>query len=290
MEYSSLDVPVPGGRLAVGEWRGGDEPILAVHGLSSTHRLWSWTAGHLSAVRLIAPDLRGRGASQGLGSGYGLETHRDDLLRVLDHLEIDRATVIGMSLGGFISVMLAAAAPDRVSRLLLVDGGFPMAGAAAFANLTREQLAGVFRDRLDRLGRDWVSLEEYRDFFIANTAPLLDPDDPVLRDYLAYDLVGEAPRLRVRMDAQAIADDSADLFLGMSATAAAESLSVPTRMLFAQWSVGRDSAPGYTARVLEPWAKRVPGFQATLLPGTDHAATVMTDASGAAIAAELGRF
>jgi len=58
-------------------------------------------------------------------------------------------------------------------------------------------------------------------------------------------------------------------------------------MLHAQWSTGRDTAPAYTGGYLEPWASRIPAFKATLLPGTDHAATVMTDSSGAAIAAEL---
>jgi hypothetical protein len=94
----------------------------------------------------------------------------------------------------------------------------------------------------------------------------------------------------VRLDGTAMADDSADVFLSEDAGKAAGSIRAPTTMLYAEWSVGRDSPPAYTAEYLDGWAGRIPGFEATLLPGTDHAAAVMTGSSGAAIAQELGRF
>ncbi|HEV7680329.1 MAG TPA: alpha/beta hydrolase [Candidatus Dormibacteraeota bacterium] len=290
-QYTTFDVPVEGGSLAVGEWRGGDQAVLAIHGISSTHRLWSWTAAAAPGVRLIAPDLRGRGASQHVEKRTGLATHRDDMIAVLDHLGIDKVTVAGMSLGGFIAVALAAAVPDRVERLLLVDGGFPMAQAAMFAKLSRDQVAAAFRDRLRRIEQPWASLAEYRDFYLANTAPLLDPAEPILQDYIAYELVGEEPSLTARLDATAIVEDSIDLFLTDSAVRAAESLRVPVRLLFAEWSIGAGSPPAYTAELLAPWGERLAGsgFEATFLPGTDHAATAMTPAAGAVIAGELRR-
>jgi pimeloyl-ACP methyl ester carboxylesterase len=287
VSYRTHQVVVDGGTLAVGEWEGGQPALLAIHGLSSTHRLWLWTVAALNGYRVIAPDLRGRGASQGFSS-YGMRLHRGDMLAVLDHFGVERATVIGMSLGGFIAADLAASQPERVEGLMLVDGGIPFLNAATFKSLTHEQIAASFSDRFARIERPWPSLDAYRDFFLSATAPLLSPDDALLEDYLRYDLVGSEPELEVRLDGKAMAADSADLYLSGRAEEAAASIRVPTRMLYAQWSIGRDSAPGYTAEYLGQWLPRISAFKATLLPGTDHAATVMTAESGSAIAKELG--
>ena len=287
MTFTTHSVTVPDGRLTVGEWAGGDRPVLAIHGLSSSHKLWLWTAAHLEGCRLVAPDLRGRGASQGLKPHHGIEVHRDDMVAILDHFGIEKTTVVGMSLGGFIAVRLAASHPERVERLLLVDGGVPFMNTAAMRAMTREQVAGVFRDRFGRIERSWPSLEEYRDFFVSATGPLLKKDDPLLEEYLRYDLVGSAPELEVRLDAAAMTDDALDLFLDDRAERAADSIQAPTHMLFAEWATGAGTPPAYRADYLEPWAKKIPSFQATLLPGTDHAATVMQPSSGAAIAGEI---
>lgn len=286
MTFARHRLPVKGGTLTVGEWAGGHKPLLAIHGLSSTHKLWLWTVASLNGYHVIAPDLRGRGASQGFRD-YGMELNRDDIVAVLDHFGLDKVAVVGMSLGGFIAADLAAAHPQRVQRLLLVDGGIPFMNAAAFKKLTREKIAASFADRFGRIERPWPSYEEYRDFFLSATAPLLHRDDPVLEEYLRYDLVGAEPELRVQLDGKAMAADSADLYLSGRAEKAARALKSPTHLLFAEWSIGRGSPPGYTAHYLESWAAKIPAFKATLLPGTDHAATVMTDASGAAIAKAL---
>jgi pimeloyl-ACP methyl ester carboxylesterase len=281
---TTYQVPVAGGSLTVGEWRSGDTPVLAIHGLSGTHKLWLWTAAHLAGVRLIAPDLRGRGASQGLEPRYGIAAHRDDMVAVLDHLGIDRVTVVGMSLGGFIAAALVAAVPERVESLVIVDGGLPMIQAATFKHMTKDQLAGVFRDRLARVAHPWKSLAEYEEFFISATGPVLSPEDPVLGEYLSYDLVGEEPSLTVRLDTDYIIEDAADLFLSDQAQTNAGAIRVPTRMLYAEWSIGRGTTPAYNGDSIEPWSHRIPDFQARLLPGTDHAATAMTAEAGAAIA------
>jgi pimeloyl-ACP methyl ester carboxylesterase len=97
-----------------------------------------------------------------------ISRHAADLVAVLDRLGLDSVHVCGMSMGGFVAVELAAADPGRVRSLILVDGGFPM---AAPPGLTREALPAVFRDRLDR---QWPSVRDYAEFFVAQTALILE--------------------------------------------------------------------------------------------------------------------
>ena len=94
---SSLDVPVAGGTLHVGV--AGPAPgtdgvpiVLAVHGITGSHRSWAPVARHLGdAVTVLAPDLRGRGESAEVGGPYGMASHVEDLLAVLDHTGCGRA-------------------------------------------------------------------------------------------------------------------------------------------------------------------------------------------------------
>src|SRR6201995_2591609 len=190
-----LSVSVPGGALAVEHVAAGTQPVLAVHGISSQRKLWSWLRAARPDLSLTAPDRRGRGDSVGVTGPSSVARHAADLVAVLDHLGLDRVPVCGMSMGGFVAVELATAFPDRVTSLVLVDGRFPMATPPG---LTPEAAPAIFRDRLARLDRAWASVGEYAAFFVASTPPLLDPADPLLLDYLAPDLDGATGRLGAR--------------------------------------------------------------------------------------------
>ncbi len=115
MDYAEL----AGCRLCF-ERAGSGPPLVFVHGFGLDHRLWEpqferFAASH-SVVRY---DLRGFGASTGsLEDGY---THGADLVALLDHLGLERATLVGLSLGGQVALELGALHPERVERLVLVD-------------------------------------------------------------------------------------------------------------------------------------------------------------------------
>jgi lipase len=121
-------VEVAGGELAVA--RAGPAPedadavVLGVHGVASSHAVWATVAGELSgSTCLLAPDLRGRGHSASLPGPYGMAAHVADLVAVLDHAGVERAVLVGHSMGGFVVSGLAAQHADRVSALVLLDGG-----------------------------------------------------------------------------------------------------------------------------------------------------------------------
>jgi pimeloyl-ACP methyl ester carboxylesterase len=273
----TVAVPVPGGDLVV-EVRDGDSaPVLAVHGVSSNARLWNWLAAEAPELTLVAPDLRGRGASVAVGGPSSLRRHAEDLLAVLDELQLERVVVCGMSMGGFAAVVLATAHPDRVRELVLVDGGLPM---AAPAGLTAEGVRTAFAAQAGRAARTFTDVDDYADLFLAGT-PLLDRADPLLRDYLAHDLRDG----RVRLDPEVLVADAVDTLLGASPW---RELAVPTRFLHAEWSTGEGSPPAYPADRVAGFAAELPALRATeLVPGVDHAASIMTGRGAAAVARHL---
>lgn len=249
--------------------------MLAVHGISSSRRLWLWLHAAAPEITLLAPDLRGRCDSVAVPGPFNRAQHVADLIALLDDEGLDRVHVVGMSMGGFVAVALAAAHPERVSGVTLVDGGPPMATPPG---LTPEMLPQAFAGRIGRLARRWETVEEYRDYFCADIAPLLDPDDPLLLAYLAHDLRDGL----VRLNGDALLGDGADVWFGDNPW---REVAVPLHLLHAQWSVGRDSAPAYGEEQLEAVDRQ--GIPRTFVPEVDHAGSIMSPAGAAAVAAVL---
>jgi pimeloyl-ACP methyl ester carboxylesterase len=270
-------VSVPGGRLAVEVNSRDTEPVLAIHGLSSQRTLWNWLRAAAPGLSLIAPDLRGRGDSVEVALSSSIGRHAEDMVFIMNQLGLEAAHVCGMSMGGFVAVELATEFPGRVKSLILVDGGFPM---AVPPGLTPETLPAVFTSRLARMNREFGSVREYAEFFTARTAPLLDPDDPLLLDYLAHDLFGPL----VRLDADAVMADAADIFFGPSKW---RQLQVPVRFLTAEWSTGAGSAPAYPAEAVRAFRDALDVLVTVrTVPGVDHATSIMS-MTGARATADL---
>ena len=107
------------------DWGGSGAPMLALHGLASSGHWYRRLAPHLAGdYRIVAPDQRGHGATTQAPSGYDWQTLAEDAVRMMDHLGMERAVVLGHSWGGHVSSNLAMRFPDRVSRLVMIDGGF----------------------------------------------------------------------------------------------------------------------------------------------------------------------
>ena len=125
------------------DWGGGGEPILALHGLASSGHWYRRLAPYLAdRYRVVALDQRGHGATTQAPSGYDWQTLAEDAVRLLDHLEIQEAAALGHSWGGHVSSNLAMRFPERVSRLVMIDGGFQ--DGTLLPNPTWE----AFRERL----------------------------------------------------------------------------------------------------------------------------------------------
>ena len=104
----------------VWEERGSGPPLLLIQGLG--YARWSWEPvlpGLAERFRVISFDNRGIGESDKPAGPYTAREMADDALQVLDEAGVERAHVLGASLGGMIAQELAVAAPERVERLVL---------------------------------------------------------------------------------------------------------------------------------------------------------------------------
>lgn len=303
--YRTFDVGVRGGRMRAGEWssgRAGDGGlVLAVHGITASHRSWDAVAramhdaaghaGEAPAVsggapqRLVAPDLRGRGRSNALPGPYGMAQHADDMAAVLRAAGADAgkpAVVVGHSMGAFVSLVLADRHPELVHRLVLVDGGLPL---ELPAGMSREQaLHALLGPALQRLGMEFASPEAYLDYWRPHPAFAASWTADV-EDYIRYDLDGRAPHLRPATAPEAVAGDNEDLYGGDALLGALERLRVPTVLLRAERGFLDDPARLYPDEAIARARVNYPAIQVRDVPGTNHYTIVMS-AKGAAAVAE----
>ena len=151
MNQSEMEKTHPPGQwLKVGDlnvhymdWGGDGAPAVALHGAASSSHWYDLTIPHLrDRVRIIAPDQRGHGKTDQPSTGYDWATLAGDVVGTLDTLGIDRAAVMGHSWGASVALSVAALHPDRVTSLVMIDGGF---GAGPRSpNVTWEE----FKERL----------------------------------------------------------------------------------------------------------------------------------------------
>lgn len=124
---------------------GSGPALLLIHGFPLSRRIWAPQLAHLAAsFRLIAPDLRGFGASDAPEGPYSMDLFSDDLMALLDHLGIFRAAVCGMSMGGYVLLNLLERYPERVSAacfMVTKGGGDDEAGKERRTLLSREVMA-----------------------------------------------------------------------------------------------------------------------------------------------------
>ena len=112
---------VTGGRLIYDEFGEGQDTIVFVHGAGGNHLSWWNQIPRFSdRFRCVTYEVRGWGRSEDL-SGEGRTAFARDLGELMDQLEIDRAALVGQSMGGFSILPYAARHPDRVTALLMAD-------------------------------------------------------------------------------------------------------------------------------------------------------------------------
>ena len=171
------------------DWGGDGEPLLALHGLASSAHWYDIVARLLRhRYRIIAPDQRGHGQTTQAPSGYDWHTLSGDLAALLDHVSAEitgfgqPVAALGHSWGGHVVSNFAAHYPDRVRRIVMIDGGFldgrlfPEPTWEAFSdrlrprnvtgdreeflNRLREQMDGWWNSEIERIVQTMVYEDE----------------------------------------------------------------------------------------------------------------------------------
>ena len=140
-DFGEATLPRPGGGYHYWDNGGpGDSRpvILLLHGFGGDGLgTWSPVMRALSAdYRVVVPDLLWFGASTQEGPP-GLEAQVQAVQDLLDRLGVDKATVVGLSYGGFVALGLQAQAPQRLERLVIVDSPGPFFGEEEEAEMLR---------------------------------------------------------------------------------------------------------------------------------------------------------
>lgn len=109
--------------------------VLFLHGINGHLEVFLRNiAAHAADFRVLAIDLVGHGYSdKPADRSYEIEGYVDQVLAFLDAMSIDRASLVGTSLGGWIVARIASSAPDRVASLSLVSSG----GLTTYANVMK---------------------------------------------------------------------------------------------------------------------------------------------------------
>jgi pimeloyl-ACP methyl ester carboxylesterase len=181
--YVALD----GLRLHLLEWGAPDAaPIVLLHALGALVTAHDWdgfAAAMQGTHRVIAPDQRGFGLSDRM-SAYTFELMARDLAQIVEFLDLDRFTLIGHSMGGYVAAVYAEACPDRLGQLVLEDTVPPRDGRRI--------------DRTDDLPWEFDGFDELLAF--ARQQGLRASDDELLARFAHATRTVDGGRVAFRLD------------------------------------------------------------------------------------------
>ena len=155
-------------RMHVRNWGGEGRPVVLLHGLASTCRIWDFVAPMLARdFSVIAVDQRGHGDSGKPEHGYDFATVGRDVAAMLEGGGIQRPVLVGHSWGADVALELAVSRPELLQGIVFVDGGTIDASARydtlddALVQMAPPNFSGVtplqFMERV-RSGGQWATL------------------------------------------------------------------------------------------------------------------------------------
>jgi pimeloyl-ACP methyl ester carboxylesterase len=280
VEPERFDVPVDGGTLAAYRWPGEGPVVLAAHGITSNHRSWGIVAAALAGeVTLVAPDLRGRGRSNGLPEPYGIARHADDLAAVLDHAGTGSAVVAGHSMGGFVATAFAERHPGRAKALVLVDGGPPLSIPPGVD--VDQALAATLGPAMQRLDMTFADRGEYRAFWQQHPSFAGMWSDEV-EAHVQHDLLGEPPAMRSSCLKAAVQVNGRELLADEEVRTAIDRVDCPVAVLWAPRGMVDDPGGLYDER-------RLAGLDAQQVPDANHYSILLGEPGAKRVAAAIRR-
>lgn len=254
-------------------------PVVCLHGLTRNARDFEGLAAHIAARgwRVLVPEMRGRGRSAYAPdpASYAVPSYLADLEALLAQERIERFVSIGTSMGGLITMVLAAAAPERIAGVVLNDVG-PVVEPAGLERIksyvgqgrsfptwvhAARALAAMHGDaHPDFTLGDWLAMAKRTMVLVSNGRIAFDYDMRIADPILASDAAAVPPDLWPML--RALAGRPAVLVRGALSTI-------------------------LSAETLEAMAEALPGARVVTVARTGHAPTLDEPEVRAAIDAML---
>ena len=160
----SKNITVNGVRLRYLDWGAdGLPPMVCLHGHTGQAHIWDEFAESMrGSYHVYALDQRGHGESDHAADGYARDRFIEDLAAFVDALGLERFTLVGLSMGGWHSMLYTHDHPDRVERIVMVDiGPEPSAKVLSSARAPTPMRFDSMGDAFDwtRSGNPWASDE-----------------------------------------------------------------------------------------------------------------------------------
>ncbi len=232
---------------------GAGPPVVLLHGLACGKRMWFHQIRTLRhRFRVIAYDQRGHGQTDApsVATDYSAAHLARDLVDVLDALKIERAAIVGFSLGGGPALALAVSKPERVSRLVIADVGAGADDPVKIETMARQWGALIGQGRVDDLVCEMLRSELFKFYARRNTRR---------RDHMAA-LFRATPLDGLRFTLSEVLSKRKSLF---RLTGALESLQVPTLVLVGEY----DYVCSKASRLL---AQTIPGASLKIIKDSGH--------------------
>ena len=228
----------------------GDGPVVAlIHGFGLNREMWQWQLPALTPhFRVLSYDLLGHGASAPPEGTPDLAMFSGQLLRLMDRCGIERAAVVGFSLGGMIARRFALDHPDRLSALAILHSAHDRTPAE------REAVRGRVRHTREHGPSSNVDSALERWF-----TPAFRAREPELIALIRGWITSNDPSVYPRLY-RVLAEGDAEIARGL------ERIACPTLVM-----TGEDD-PGNTPDMSRAMAGLIPGARLVILPGVRHMA------------------
>jgi pimeloyl-ACP methyl ester carboxylesterase len=207
-----------------------------------------------------------------------MRQHAKDVLAILDHEGVDQATIVGHSMGGFVTAAFVTAYPERVKGLVLLDGGVTIAEVPVGTNID-EVLTAILGPTMQRLSMTFKDKDEWLGFWKQH--PSLQDWNDAIEAYVMCDMVGEPGAYRSSCNVDAIRADGADT-LGPGGLYFKE-IDRPTPWIRAPRGL-LNADPLYSDEVAKQFCADYPFLQDVLVDDVNHFTIAISERGAKAVA------
>jgi pimeloyl-ACP methyl ester carboxylesterase len=232
---------------------------------------------------LLSVDLRGRGDSDKPAEGYGMTAHADDVATTMDAEGIDRAVVVGHSMGASVATVFAHRHADRCAGVVLYDGGLQV----FHDYFARPELATAFMESgkgvEGRLHTTFADRAAYAAYW-AGLGVFTEAEwSPWVDSYLDHDLGADG---RAKCLPGAIAHDAIDL-LDVARSTGDEPIDVPVLVVYATEGILHGTPPLVQPTAIERMRSTHRKLTALEVPATNHYTIALADPAATIVADAL---